>query len=33
MKKHVAGMGNYNYFMTVDELINLVAYLKSGKEK
>jgi mono/diheme cytochrome c family protein len=29
MRGDAAGMGNYNYFMTVEELIDLVAYLRA----
>ena len=28
-REDVAGMGNYNYFLTVQELLDLVAFLKS----
>ncbi len=32
-KKDIAGMGQYNYLMTVEELVDLVAYLKAGGQK
>jgi hypothetical protein len=28
-RKDVAGMGNYNYFLTLEELIDLVAFMKT----
>lgn len=31
MKDGKAGMGNYNHFLTVQELIDLVAFLRSAK--
>jgi hypothetical protein len=30
MKEGKAGMGNYNHFLTIQELIDLVAFLKHG---
>ena len=32
MKDGLAGMGNYNHFLTVQELIDLVAFLKRGPD-
>lgn len=32
VKEGKAGMGNYNHFMTLQELIDLVAFLKQGPE-
>lgn len=32
MKEGLAGMGNYNHFLTIQELIDLVAFLKRPQE-
>jgi hypothetical protein len=32
VKEGKAAMGNYNHFMTIQEMIDIVAFLKSGVE-
>ena len=33
VKEGKASMGNYNHFMTIQEMIDIVAFLKAGPEK
>jgi hypothetical protein len=32
VKEGKAAMGNYNHFMTIQEMIDIVAFLKHGSE-